>query len=519
MALKRGSIPREGGAPDRLEDAAVNLELLGSEVPFALQVEITSRCNLRCKMCPVTSGSTASRTAPGDIGELVWAEVIKAARRSRQVFLAGFGEPLTSPRCVELLRDLDEQAVRTTLVTNGLALSPTIAAQLAALEHLVHINVSIDSPDADRYREIRGRRLDRALDGLRDLMAAMVAVGKHDRVSVSSVAMQSNIETLGEFPALLSELGVRHYIVQGLVEYNDYAGQQRLLGRARLREELDHLRVECEAHGVDLDITTSERLSIEGQDADRAWADFFRGPNGTEHDTRQCLLPWELPYIDKDGKVFTCCYAASADEEPLGQLGPATLEDVWSGQAYEVFRRSLLDGRSTPAICRSCTGARLGPHPLREYRAVLVLGSLRVTANGWVSVQVRNLGTRTWTNHDEIFVGTTLPRDGPSLLAHPSWIRADRACCFSEDHVVPGAVATFEYLIDPPRGGATQNFQIVVEHVCWLPNTQFTVDVSVRAGRVSGLLLKSGGRHLLLRLPPTLRFMLKRKLAPVKLRR
>ena len=462
-------------------DAAGGAELVYHDLPFALQVEITSRCNLRCQMCPLTSGSTASRVTPGHISEATWAEVLRLARASRQIFVAGFGEPTTNPRCLELLRDLDSESIHMTLVTNGLAVTRSMAHQLAALEYLDHINVSIDSPDPDVYFQIRGTQLDRAWRGLSNLMVAMTAAGRRHRVSVSSVAMQSNVASLARFPAVLADVGVVHYIVQGLVEYNDFARGQRLTSSAELADEFEQLRAACQVHGIQLQLTTPERSLSESAGDGRAGPEFFRSPGPGEEDTRQCMLPWELPYIDKDAKVFSCCYAASSHAEPLGQVGPATLEEIWVGRAYQAFRRDLLDGRTAPAPCRSCTAVKLGPHPLREYRAEVV--STRVTrtsAGAQVTVQVRNTGARTWARGEGILVGTARPRDMPSPLAHQSWPAANRAGSFGQDSVPVGARATFEFLTQQPPDGADQMFQVVVEGLCWLPNTQFTVHVPPR---------------------------------------
>lgn len=146
-------------------------DLLVSQTPFALQVEITSRCNPKCKVCPLTTGTTSSGLDGGHISEEIWAQLLPLGKRAKQVFVAALGEPLANPRCLELLRELDAHGVRTTLVTNGVALTPSIAAALAELEHLAHINMSIDSPDPVTYCQVRGGSLNRSLRGLGNLMA------------------------------------------------------------------------------------------------------------------------------------------------------------------------------------------------------------------------------------------------------------------------------------------------------------------------------------------------------------
>ena len=109
----------------------------------------------------------------GHMSEVVWSELMPLARQAKHVFISGFGEPLTNPRCIDLLQQLNTEGIRTTFVTNGISLSPMTAMQLANLPFLVHINVSIDSPDPATYRQIRGGSLERAVRGLRNLVAQL----------------------------------------------------------------------------------------------------------------------------------------------------------------------------------------------------------------------------------------------------------------------------------------------------------------------------------------------------------
>src|SRR5690606_35607048 len=152
----------------------------------------------------------------GAMSDAVFDEVLRMARRCRRVALAGYGEPLTSPSCLARLRALDAEGIVVHMATNGLALSRSVAEELTALRHLATINVSIDSPDPDVYRAVRGGNVERAMQGLRNLMAV---IDDPERVCVSSVAMRATLPSLRAFPGLLAELGVRRYSIQGVVDY------------------------------------------------------------------------------------------------------------------------------------------------------------------------------------------------------------------------------------------------------------------------------------------------------------
>jgi radical SAM protein with 4Fe4S-binding SPASM domain len=409
------------------------------------------------------------------MSESVWSELMPIARRTKQVWIAGFGEPLTNPRCLDLLQQLDDEGIRTTFVTNGLALNPRIASRLASLQNLVHINVSIDSPDPTIYRHIRGGSLDRALRGLNNLIGS---VSDTSRITVSSVAMRDNIGTLADFPPVLARMGIKTYVVQGLNDYTDYSKGQRLSGADDLAEHISRLRSACTEWGIDLALTTPERTDAEQNQADGVLRRYFYDLGATATKTRQCMLPWELPYIDKDGRVFPCCIAASASESQLGQLGQpdkATLMDVWNGKAYQDFRQALLDHSTTPAVCRNCTIVPAGTHPLRAYRATLIHINRKVSRDGIITVRFRNTGTETWAG-PSIRVGTAMPRDRSSRGALPAWVSNNRPCSFKEQAVAPGEIATFTFQIDVAAGRSLEHFQLVADGTCWLPNTQFSVE-------------------------------------------
>ena len=307
-------------------------DILAPDGPFALQVEITSHCNLRCRMCPLTSGTSSTAMSPGAVDEVVWNEMLRLARRARQVFVAGFGEPLTNRRCIELLRQLDDHDVQFTLVTNGLALTPAIAEELASMEGLAHVDVSIDSPDPDVYRSIRGGNLRRALAGLANLMAAMPE-SRRARVSVSAVALRQNLASLPSFPALLRDVGVGSFILQGSVDYNSYSRDQHPGDLPDMAAHLDALRSGCDEHGIDLVMTMPERTAAEERPEDSDPDRFPAAAGGGPSQTRQCMLPWEIPYIDRDGKVFPCCYAGAEGDAALGDLREREFDQIWRGTA------------------------------------------------------------------------------------------------------------------------------------------------------------------------------------------
>ena len=239
------------------------------------------------------------------------------------------------------------------------------------------------------------------------------------------------------------------------------------------------------ARGIQLDLSVPERSYADSADPVGARARFYGSGDWDERVTRQCYVPWQVPFIDKDGRVFACCFAASADERQLGQIGPETFDEIWSGHAFRAFRRDIVDGVTTPEICRRCTVAPLGVHPFKTWAAAVVSGHASVTGRttAAVSISARNLGERPWTRADQVRIGTAGARDSISALAHPGWLSPNRPATFSQHEVPPGAVATFEFAVAANRDAADAEFEIVADGSCWIPNTSFSVRTTREAGR------------------------------------
>jgi radical SAM protein with 4Fe4S-binding SPASM domain len=447
------------------------------DLPFALQVELTNRCNLRCRMCPLTSGTSSSASSRGAPPDRVLDDVLSVARRCQIVILAGFGEALLDPRCLPFLRSLDAAGVKVRMATNGHPVTARVARELAALEHLVQVNVSIDSSDPATYREVRGGRVERALEGVAHLAEAFT---DRERLTVSAVVMQSTVTTLVGLPAALAQRGARRLQLQGVVDFNDYGRSSRLLDSPDLVEHIGHVERACEQHGVRFEMGMAERTALDGHDSGEARRRFYGTGTWDPKTTRRCTVPWEIPFVDRDGVVFPCCNAAAASSRPVGRIGEQSLETIWLGESIRRFRRELLDGSTTPEICRACTIVPLGEHPLVAWSGSIAPGGVEVSngASPKATVRVRNEGARTWRRDDFVRIGTASPRDWPSEVSHPGWLSPNRAATFAEEQVAPGEVATFTFPVLAPAGRtAVGDIQIVVDGVCWLPGTRATLTV------------------------------------------
>jgi cyclic pyranopterin phosphate synthase len=154
-----------------------------------LRISLTDRCSLRCTYCmPEQGNEWLARTSILSTDEIVRVAGVAAAAGVTTFRLTG-GEPLLRPDIVDVVRRLAEVEspdgpVQLAMTTNGIKLREYLPALIEAGLH--RLNISIDTLDRDRFRELTRRdRLADVLDGI----AAAAASGLRP-LKLNAVAMR-----------------------------------------------------------------------------------------------------------------------------------------------------------------------------------------------------------------------------------------------------------------------------------------------------------------------------------------
>src|SRR4030042_5156684 len=185
-------------------------KFLEEKVPYprTLNLELTTRCNLRCIMCPKTLGKTES-IPDGDIDENVYNVVERdVLPHVRQLVLSFVGEPLLQKKYLfRLLENCFNRRIAVSLVTNGLLLDHD-TAELLVEKKVLELNVSVDASDENIYRQIRGGNFQTVVNNLITLKELKL----HKNVAepylkLSFVAMKRNISGLEHFVELAASVG------------------------------------------------------------------------------------------------------------------------------------------------------------------------------------------------------------------------------------------------------------------------------------------------------------------------
>ena len=189
--------------------AAVRDHPPARKTPTKLFVEVTSRCNLKCAMCP--KQAPGGRDHDGDMDEAIFARLVPAFPNAETLVLNGIGESLLHPgleRMVAMARKDMPANSSIGFQTNGQLMTARRALSLVQAG-VNKVCVSADAVAPDVFSKLRAGGKQSAVESaLAYLHAAALETGNPVNLGVEFVAMRDNVDQL---PDLVRWAG-RHHV-------------------------------------------------------------------------------------------------------------------------------------------------------------------------------------------------------------------------------------------------------------------------------------------------------------------
>jgi radical SAM protein with 4Fe4S-binding SPASM domain len=280
-----------------------------SEFPTVLAIEVSSLCNLKCKMCFQNSEKFASRVSRGLMSFELFCKIIDEAKiyGLKSIVIASRGEPLLNPELPKMIAYAKANGILDVkLNTNALLLTEKIAEALLR-SRVDTIVFSVDSTDAELYRAIRGADIELAKRNI-----IRFSKMRKERFSNTVINMRIAIVVLKEF-----------------------AKAQR----AKLEDDFNYWN------------QFVDQVSVKDEN------DFIGVYDGElSHSFPTCSLLWERLYVWHDGTINPCDIDYTS-ELSLGNVKDVPIQETWYGEKMEKLRKLHLGKRpDTPSPCRNCCG-------------------------------------------------------------------------------------------------------------------------------------------------------------------
>ncbi|MDR1081436.1 MAG: radical SAM protein [Deltaproteobacteria bacterium] len=305
--------------------------------PVHLDADVTTRCNLRCPICPAGAGGGGYPGMGIDLDPALYSRALAEGEAGglMSVRIGVTGEPLLADSPHMWVEEAAGRGVTdVSLITNGQLLYPEVSRRLAAAG-LTRLMVSVDAGSEEGYRRARpGGDFRLLLENLRSFLAVRRELGRGIPVLRLSFVVR---EGTGSERDLFREK------FSTLADYLSFQSYSPILERGRMARE-----AAAEA-GPDPD-PGSRGQAADSQDPSHPPAKAAVHPGSPE--SSPCREPFTRICLYADGGLFPCC---SDDGRlwPAGSLRGCTVREAWLSRAAFLARRP---GRPSHPACLLCRG-------------------------------------------------------------------------------------------------------------------------------------------------------------------
>jgi SynChlorMet cassette radical SAM/SPASM protein ScmE len=290
--------------------------------PREVDIDITTRCNLRCSYC-YHFGS------PGDVREdlpasewLTFFEEL-GLLAVMEVSLAG-GEPFIRKDIMDIIHGIVDNRMRFSILSNGTLITDALAEEIAATRHCNTVQVSIDGSRPEIHDSCRGT------GSFKKAIAGIKCLQDHDvSVSIRVTIHHKNVHDLENIALfLLDELELPSFSTNA-------AGYFGL----------------CQHHSADVNLTIEDRMiametlqdmeqrypgRISANAGPLAEAKMFREMEEALKQNRPsiegrgyltgCNCTWQKIAVRADGIIIPC---AMLPHRAIGRINQDSLRDIW----------------------------------------------------------------------------------------------------------------------------------------------------------------------------------------------
>ncbi|MFO8001830.1 MAG: radical SAM protein [Marinilabilia sp.] len=290
--------------------------------PFALSVEPSGMCQLKCPECP--TGAGVLNRPKGLLTLENFSKIINESESYLFYLNLYFqGEPLLHPHIAEIVRTAAKKHIYTTISTNAQRLDEKMCQKLveAGLSRIVISLDGFTQPVYETYR--RGGDVEIVKKGILQLLETRAnAKQDHPLVVVQFLAFRHNIHELPEIKKWCRRTGVDKMEIK--------PAQLNAFGDRKISPPKEKSRYTTGENGIH---------QIKG------------------HPYNHCWRQWSSAVITWNGTVGPCCYDKDL-EWPYGNIHDQSLDEIWKSMYANSLRGHILSDRSGINICRNCPEGR-----------------------------------------------------------------------------------------------------------------------------------------------------------------
>jgi MoaA/NifB/PqqE/SkfB family radical SAM enzyme len=315
-----------------------------------IQVEVSSCCPGECVYCPHTVFK--DRWQQKLMSLETYRKLLPAFRKTRLVYLQGWGEPFTNPDLFDMMHLAKNAGCRVGTSTNGMLLdSEKIDSLVESDLDIITFSLAGTGNKNGYFR--KGTCLEKVLAGIKRLNDAKLRYGAtKPAIHIAYLLLRSARDELTMLPELLKDLSVSQVVISTL----DFVPNDELAEEVIPRDAAEYDR-------------TSRLLSFVSERARKYNIGVHYSlvkPNERRPVCTENVL-YSI-FVSSDGSVSPCVFrnlpirsdslANESDERiykrlEFGNVNHESLARIWNKVAYKSFRKSFPDD-CLDGICLNC---------------------------------------------------------------------------------------------------------------------------------------------------------------------
>jgi len=303
--------------------------------PSYIEIEVTTKCNLKCIMCEHTYWNEPNR----DMSFEEFRGIVGQFPKLKWIGLTGIGESFINKDFIKMLKYVKSKDVLVELYDTFYYINQKTAKEIIEIG-VDKIFISLDAATKETYKKIRiGSDFERVTNNVRSLLKFK----KEKRAYYPEIA----------FHYIMNKINL-HEILQYIELVNSLAqGEKVTIQFTRMLHEFKETK--------DLFVEIPEKViqaadeKAEGMGITLVWNENV--PHIKPSVTK--CIEWTMPFIFVTGHVIPCCSGNEAGqrdfqkETALGNIFEEDFKKIWNSEKYITFRKMLREGEIPPQ-CKNC---------------------------------------------------------------------------------------------------------------------------------------------------------------------
>lgn len=323
-------------------------------------IEVTRRCNLRCKMCQYIDwleNVPVKEQKAGELSTDEWLDVLRQIQRFSLVTFTG-GEAFVRKDFMELLSFASRRS-RTHFISNTTMLPEERAEAIVDLAPrrtgglgFNFAGTSIEGP-GERHDEIRKMRgaWARSMAGIRRLRDIRDKQGKQcPHIHVTTVIQADNVDVLHLMPRMVSEAGVDVLNLVTETRMHDLPGFGEVDPEVFNHSDIDWPRIDRSAlsRALNRTVEAARDVGVEIRLPRMPREDLLEYYDGANIDLKayECRNAWNTLIIGRLGDAYPCWL------QRVGNVREQSIKELWNNTAMREFRQTCQ--RKLFAPCPGC---------------------------------------------------------------------------------------------------------------------------------------------------------------------